>query len=259
MLQVTIKDKRVSVGDYPDYCPIQREIRMFQLFEVRRGLSVFFLPLASERVAYELKDPETGVLHLLPKKPPLHGVTDRFGWPESVAAYANPGAVERYEAGLELDAAAMNSGGASEVRVLALLERLNATEHWLRQATVRSSSESLIALQVAGFMGAAVAAAIAWSGSLTWFIVLASIGALFLLGAVWSIFRQPSRSGRRLVIDVMRRSIAPLRPTPAEATEALEHARRGGLRIAQALRPIDLVVDMDMPSPAAAAGALHGA
>lgn len=249
MLLWSLREKRVPQHLYAEYCPLQRDIRLFHLFEVRRCLSVFFLPLASERVGHELQDLETGVLHWLPKHPKLDGVPGPQGDAESLAAHINPGALERRDAAMERDAAAMSARASFETRVEALLERFVAAEHWLRQATVRGGSESLIALQVAGFMLAAPAAAIAWSASLTWFFALASAAALLLLGAVWSILRQHSRTSRTLVLEVVRRSVEPLRPTPAEATEALHLAQRNGLRIATALRPADLLCDAGESSP----------
>ncbi|MFG0273437.1 MAG: hypothetical protein ACF8QF_00080 [Phycisphaerales bacterium] len=243
--QASLKDKRFPTGLYAEYCPLQREIRLFHLFEVRKTLSVFFLPIGSERVAHELKDVDTGVLHLLPKKPWLHGVAEYPDSAESLAAYSNPGAIERYEAGMARDVEAMDPNAPTEVRVLAMVERLAAAEHWLRQATVRGGSESLIALQMAGFLFAAIAAAILWSVSLAWFVGVAILAALFLVGAVWSIVTQQSRAGRKVVLDVMRRSVAPLHPTLAEATAALELARRNKLRIARALRAVDLAMDTD--------------
>lgn len=242
-------DRRRAMGLYAEYCPLQRGIRLFRLIEVRRVFWVMLVPLASMRVGYELRDLETGVLHWLSKDAAPRDAAAHPGDAESLAAQVNPGALQRRDAAMERDAEAMDTYAPFETRVGALLERLTAAEHWLRRATERSGAESLIAIQVFGFIVAAFAAAVAWSAPYSWLWLALVCAVLFLLGSVWSILRQLSHTGRNVVLEVMRRSAAPLRPTPVEATEALFLARRSGLRIAQALRPADLLFNTDGVSP----------
>lgn len=237
--------KRVETvrGSVADFCPVCRAPRAFQYFVVERVMEVIYLPLSRTPLGEFVRCGTCGAT-LASDAARFEAFADAGSDDlETLIATTRPGLRAEHAERLELEETLRRSPDALDVaqRARLLFEPFEALEAMVRNRLKEGmhfdaySGLGCGGVVLALFFGPWITRNLAPSWH--WLVgVLFGVAAVLGLWAIVQFFMNPGRSARQLVVPLLARSLAPLRPLQDEVALCLEQCRKERWKIARHVR-----------------------
>jgi hypothetical protein len=230
-IHVDVKERRRPIGWVADLCPICRDLRAFEVNELRRVARVYFVPLGRGSLEGReitcvdcqsvLQAPEDGYEALSPRRRD----------PAQLVPMTNPGLLDRAGDWFERQhLVAMGTLSRGE-RTGEIVSVLRALDHMAWMRSRGGPEELLTALCVVVFFVVLIGTVVSWSGSPGWRIACAAMAAGMLALSTTMVLTHRSMAAGRHMLPRLVRALEPLEPTLEELDAALQFAQRQGLRI----------------------------
>lgn len=260
-VHVDVKERRRSTGWVADLCPICRDLRSFEVAEVRRVARVYLVPIGSGTLeGREITCADCKSVLSFPDEG-YAAISRRRREPAKLVELTNPALLERVDAWFERQERIAQSTLSSRERVAEILSVLGALEHmaWVRSRG--GPEEFAMAVCVIFFVLMLILTLASWSntGLVVQVILLTSLLTSFSVGLVLLLTYKPMSVSRHLVPRLVR-ALEPLEPTLDELGDAMALARRHGLRIGRYVNPrrISRELARERPRPVVLAPAKLG-
>lgn len=239
-VHVDVAHRRRSVGWAADLCPICRDLRAFQVLEVRRVTRVYFVPMGKGSLeSHEIMCIDCGTVMIQPDEG-YAGLSRRRRDPAKLVELTNPGILDRSEAWFERQQRVARGQLAPRERIAEILGVLRAVEYMTLHRPRNGLEEWATGLAIFVFVLMFFGAVLSWtisSASGTGWRAAFTIGTIITLPlAAWLVFTHSGMAVRRLLTPRLVRALEALEPTQAELEEALMLGRRHGLLSARLLR-----------------------
>jgi hypothetical protein len=237
--------KRVETvrGSVADFCPVCRAPRAFQYFVVERVMEVIYLPLSRTPLGEFVRCGTCGAT-LASDAARFEAFADVGSDDlETLIATTRPDLRAEHAERLELEEALRRSPDALDVaqRARLLFEPFEALEAMVRNRLKEGmhfdaySGLGCGGVVLALFFGPWITRNLAPSWH--WLVgVLFGVAAVLGLWAIVQFFMNPGRSARKLVVPLLARSLAPLRPLQDEVALCLEQCRKERWKIGSHVR-----------------------
>ncbi|MEZ6317423.1 MAG: hypothetical protein R3B49_01525 [Phycisphaerales bacterium] len=232
---------RRRLGRVGTFCPLRRELREFEAWDIRKTTHLYFVPLGSGRRTHiQLRDPGGQAIYGLTGEPFQGYVSPRDAMtPLELAQATRPEAIEEAHDALERDEAAAAAPEMSDERLGALVERISAGEYAYVLGMRSGSSESISAVLAFVTIGLLATGVVAWHQGSSWWAWALVPGALLLPAVIYRAVVTSKRSGWTRIEAMVVESMATLAPSRDEVHAAVALARQGGVRVAGIIRPDD--------------------
>jgi len=229
---------RRRLGRVAAFCPLRRELREFEAWDIRKVVHLYFIPMGrGQRTHIQLRDPDGRALLGVTGDPFQRFVTTRDPMtPLELAQITCPGAIDATHDAIERDDAAASAPEMSDERLGALLERIRASEYAYVLGTRSGSSESISAVLAFVTIGLLATGFVAWHQGSSWWAWLLVPGVALLPAVVYRAVVTSKRSGWTRIEAMVVESLATLAPSTGEVHAAVALAKQGGLRVAGAIR-----------------------
>ena len=237
--------KRVETvrGSVADFCPVCRALRAFQYFVVERVMEVIYLPLSRTPLGEFVRCGTCGAT-LASDAARFEAFADAGSDDlETLIATTRPDLRAEHAERLELEETLRRSPDALDVaqRARLLFEPFEALEAMVRNRLKEGmhfdaySGLGCGGVVLALFFGPWITRNLAPSWH--WLVgVLFGVAAVLGLWAIVQFFMNPGRSARQLVVPLLARSLAPLRPLQDEVALCLEQCRKARWKIGSHVR-----------------------
>lgn len=230
-IHVDVKERRRPIGWVADLCPICRDLRAFEVNELRRVARVYFVPLGRGSLeGCEITCVDCQSVMEAPEEG-YEAVSNRRRDPAQLVSMTNPGLLDRAEDWFERQHKVAKGSLDKAERTREIVTVLRALDHmaWVRS---RGGPEELLtALCIIVFFVVLIGTVMTWAGSPTWRIVFAVTAAGMLAISTTLVLTHRSMAAGRHLLPRLVRALEPLEPTQDEIDAALMLAQRQGLRI----------------------------
>lgn len=237
-VHVDVKERRRSVGWAADLCPICRDLRSFEVSEVRRVARVYLVPIGTgtlegrEITCADCKS----VLAFPPEE--YSAISKRRRDPAKLVELTNPALLDRMDAWFDRQERIAQSILSRRERVAEIVSVLSALEHmaWLRSRG--GPEEFAMGICIVFFLLTLIVTLTTWTtvGFVLQVVLLTSLLTSLSIGLILMLTHRPMSVSRHLVPRIVR-ALEPLEPTFDELGDALALARRNGLRVGRYVNP----------------------
>lgn len=237
-VHVDVKERRRPVGWAADLCPVCRDLRSFEVAEVRRVARVYLVPIGSGSLeGREITCADCKTVLPCPEEG-YEAISKRRRDPAKLVELTNPELLERVDDWFARQERIAQATLSNRERVAEILSVLGALEHmaWLRSRG--GPEEFAMAVSLIFFVLLLIVALASWTtaGFVLQVILLTSLLTSLCVGLILLLTHKPMSVSRHLVPRLVR-ALEPLEPTLDELADALALARRNGLRIGRYVNP----------------------
>lgn len=240
------KVRRRQEGAAADFCPVCRDITECSVRSVHHVDHVYFISLrGGEHVADELTCSECGLVRGL-STGQVRPLPSSGGEIHDVAVRTGPMTEDELAQRLELEARAAEGALTPEERIRLIAESIHAMEYEYlanQDKGLRASISAVLQLMMIVGIFASVIMWYMWMNPVSsgttppfplWQLIVSGVTAL-LLSVVTYRMAADQRAGARGNLDLLARSLAPLKPQEHELEDALFALRKAKVNVARQL------------------------
>jgi hypothetical protein len=242
LFHFNVKRVEVESGSVADFCPVCRTLRAFRFFAVERVMEVIYIPLSRTPLGQFVRCGTCGAT-LKSDAARFAAFADAGSDLETLIVTTRPELRTEHAERLGLEETLRRSPDALDLtqRARLLFEPFEALEAMVRNRLKEGihfdaySGLGCGGVVLALFFGPWITRNLAPSWH---WLVSAVFGVAAVLG-LWAIvqfFKHPGRSARKLVVPLLARSLAPLRPLQDEVALCLEQCRKERWKIGRHVR-----------------------